>query len=108
MNHTWEISRTSSREVTNANGDSLENAIVKVKWKRVVTDNEGNKADYLGTTFFDLTEQNSSDFIAFSDVTSDTLIGWVQNSITSDELAKIDNTIAAKLLNRDAVETSWS
>ena len=45
---------------------------------------------------------------SFSDVTSDTLIGWIQDSITSDELAKIDNIIAAKLLNRNAVETNWS
>ena len=108
MDYTWEISRSFSRDVTNDYGDSLENSIIKVKWKRIVTDSEGNKADYLGTTFFDLSETTSDSFVDFNSVTKDTLLSWVQNRIDATELNKIDSIIRKKLLDSRSSVQEWS
>lgn len=108
MDYTWTISRIGKRNVTNANGDVLTDAIVMVKWKKSGTDADGNVGTYLGTSTLDLTNTSTGDFVAFDSVTTDDLLSWVQSGISESLMQKIDDMIADQVGNTELNISDWN
>jgi hypothetical protein len=108
MDYTWTISRIGKRNVTNANGDVLTDAIVMVKWKKSGTDADGNVGTYLGTSTLDLTNTSTGDFVAFDSVTTDDLLSWVQSGISESLMQKIDDMIADQVGNVELNISDWN
>ncbi len=90
MNYSWRIKKLGLSDSLNENNVLLENAIVKVQWKRIAEDTDGTSASYLGYTVLDATNVSLSDFIAVNDVTKEQVIAWVENSMAGEEISRID------------------
>ena len=97
MNYSWEIHSTGARSVVNSDGDTLSNAVVEITWSKTGTDDEDVSATYKGTTTVDASNTPSSDFIAFSDLTKEKLIEWVEGALSADDVAQINKVIGIKI-----------
>lgn len=97
MNYTWRIARLGLDDVLNKDSVLLENAIVNVQWKKIAEDTDGITASYVGTTALDVTTHSAADFIALNDVTSEQVISWVQENISSVEMSRIDKQLERKI-----------
>ena len=95
--YTWKVVEIGTKDTVNNNNDVLTDAIVTVTWKKTGTDISDNVATYVGTTELDPTNTAASDFIATDDVTSSTIIDWLEAAITDEQMSKIDAAIARKI-----------
>lgn len=97
MNYNWRITKLGLNDQLNQDGVLLENAIVQVQWKLVAEDVDGIKASYLGNTKLNAANIAAADFVALNDVTPTQVIGWVQNSIASTEMDRINKQLDEKI-----------
>ena len=97
MNYTWQILRLGVQDELNSDGVLLENAIVNIKWKRVATDTDGTVSSYIGNTKLSAASVSADNFVALNNVTNEMAIGWVENSLSTSELNRINNQLNAKI-----------
>jgi len=95
--YVWKIAQVGTRDSDNFEDVTLTDAIVKVVWKKTGTDLNGFSATYVGETELDPTSTSASSFINYSDVTSSDIIDWLEATISTEEMAKIDAVIAKKI-----------
>ena len=108
MDYTWTVSRIGRKDVTNANGDVLTDAIVMVKWKKTGTDADGNVGVYLGTSTLDPVNTSIGDFISLDSGTTDNLLSWVQSGISESFMEKIDAVIADQIVKDELAISDWN
>jgi hypothetical protein len=82
---TWSVSGLKKRDQVNAEGATLEGAIVQTYWKVVGADSDGNEGEFSGATPFTAVNVPAGSFAAFDDLTEDTVLGWIQNVVNSDQ-----------------------
>lgn len=82
---TWSITGLKKRDQVNAEGATLTGAIVQTYWKVVGVDGDGNEGEFSGATPFTAENVPAGSFTAFDDLTENTVIGWVQNVVNSDQ-----------------------
>jgi hypothetical protein len=94
VTYTWLI--TGLR--TKTEGNNLD-AVVQTHWKKIGTDEHGHTASFIGATPFTSVDVPSGEFVAFADLTEETVLGWIQAAINSDPTyrAHIDERIQKKL-----------
>jgi len=97
MTYTWQIVRVGTKDTVNTDNDVLNDAIVEVTWKKTGTDVSDNSAIYLGTTDLDPSSTSAASFIAYDDVTSSNIVDWLEATITTGEMERIDAAIARKI-----------
>ena len=100
LTYTWSIVKVGTKDQVNSSNEVLSDAIVYVQWKKVGTDNLDNSATYVGETELSAESVAASDFTAYNDVTNETIIDWLEATITDAQMAKIDNVIAKKIANQ--------
>ena len=100
LTYTWSIVKVGTRDQVNSSNEVLSDAIVYVQWKKVGTDNLDNRATYVGETELSAENVAASDFTSYDDVTNETIIDWLEATITDAQMTKIDNVIAKKIANQ--------
>lgn len=104
MTYSWTIIKFETRNQTNSLGESLDNAVVTVKWKRDGVDGEGNTASVLGYTVLSAESVAQADFVAFDSLTEELVIGWIENAISADKLTEYDSSIQEKINKLSSTE----
>jgi len=110
MNYSWQIVKFETRDQTNADGVSLTDAVVRVKWKRSGVDSEGNTAKVLGYTSLSAESVAAGDFIPFESLTEEIVTGWLESAIPTSKMAEYDSKIQEKINKKFVTERSvpWS
>lgn len=96
MTYEWQILNITTQDEVNSQGETLADSVVRVKWKKIATDENGNKASYLGYSTFTSENTLASDFIQYADLTEDVVIGWIQNWLTTTNYT-VDESLRLKL-----------
>jgi len=110
MTYTWSIIKLKTRDVVNAEGVTLSDAVVSVQWIKTGVDDDGNGAQVVG--WFEPSADNvgASDFVAFTDLTESAVAAWVEAGIDPDLNEAYNNKILEKIKEQAAVERAvpWS
>lgn len=110
ITYAWEIVSMETKDETNANGDVLQNSVVRVTWKRNGVDADGVSHSFLGNSWFSSVDTSSADFINFFSLTEETVIGWLESKIAAHEVQKIDDIIARRIDKKNSIVRTppWS
>ena len=73
ITYTWEVTSLKTKN----EGDNL-NAVVQTYWKKIGTDENGNQGTFSGATPFTSVDVPAGEFVAFEDLTEETVLGWIQ------------------------------
>lgn len=109
MNYTWQITKLGLKDQLNGDNVLLENAVVRVQWKRTAEDTDGIQASYLGYTDVDAATTAAADFTALNDLTNDQVLGWITDDMSAGKLTKINNQLSDKIERKRLrkVSPSW-
>lgn len=110
MNYSWDIISLATKDQTNSNGDLLENAVVKVQWKRVGTNDDGLSHSWMSYTTLSAEDVAADSFINFFDLTEETVKQWIVDSIRPVDLEIIDQKIVEKFDRKSIITRNppWS
>ena len=99
MNYSWAIQNLVTRNETNSDSAELTDAVVVVHWKRIGINDDGDTASINGYTTLDASSTADDSFVAFADLTEETVVGWLDtvnsSSVIDDYNAKISGKIRA-------------
>lgn len=110
MNYSWHILKLGLQDELNQDNVLLENAIIRVKWKRIAEDTDGTTASYLGSTDLNPSATASADFTALNDVTKAQVVEWLESSLSASGVTRINDKLNTKI-ERSRVNTitpSWN
>ena len=110
MNFSWQIVSLETKDQTNDEGATLQNAVVRVVWKRVGTDSEGVSHTFLGNSWFSAESTAADDFIPYFDLTESNIISWIETKLTAHEVGKIDDIITNRINKKNTIVRTphWS
>lgn len=92
ITYTWKI--TGVKTLTQGkNAD----AVVQTYWKKIGTDEKGNTGEFSGATPFDASNVPADQFVPFSQLTEEIVIGWVQGVVVGSYQQHVDAQIAKAL-----------
>lgn len=97
MTYTWEILKLGHADRENDNGETLSQAVIFVKWRKIATNNDGVKASYVSSTKLSVAGTSAADFVALSDVDKATVVGWIEGKLSEAEIQTINNILAKKI-----------
>jgi hypothetical protein len=83
ITYTWELDRLSKKDV----GD-LSEAVIEIGWKCVGTNEDGITGVFWSTTAFDASSISAENFTAYTDLTKEQVLGWVQTRVEADSAFK--------------------
>lgn len=110
MTYSWLIQKLVTRTETSSDSAELSDAVVIVHWKRIGVNSDGDSATINGYTTLSTGEVAASDFVAFNDLTEETVIGWLNtansSSVIDDYNSKISNKLRA--VDETTRATPWS
>lgn len=109
MNYSWRITKLGLSDELNVDDVLLENAIVRVQWKRIAEDTDGTIASYLGNTYLDVTSDSADDFIALNDVNKTICVGWIEEDLGDAGIALVNSRLDAKIekIRKNTISPSW-
>lgn len=78
LTYTYKITGLRKRNQVNADGDTLEGAVIQTYWECHGTDENGNTAHFTGAN--PLTAENvpAGEFRPFEELTEEVVIGWIK------------------------------
>lgn len=82
--YTWEVTGLRVRNQVNTDGDTLTDAVVQTFWKLEGTDANGYTAIHQGATPFTAENVPAGEFVSFSSLTEETVLGWIQDFVNND------------------------
>jgi hypothetical protein len=77
INYTWKIT-----SLKKANSNDLSNVIIGTRWECTGTDEDGVTGTFVGATPFSVNSVTSENFIEYSSLTEDTVLGWIKNHVS--------------------------
>lgn len=83
--YVWEVTSLRKRDQQNSEGATLSGAVVQTYWKVTGTDGSGNTGEFSGATPFDASNVPAGSFVAFEDLTENTVLGWIQAVVNADQ-----------------------
>ena len=83
--YVWEVTSLRKRDQQNSEGATLSGAVVQTYWKVTGTDGSGNTGEFSGATPFDASSVPAGSFVAFEDLTENTVLGWIQAVVNADQ-----------------------
>ena len=83
--YVWEVTSLRKRDAVNSEGATLSGAVVQTYWKVTGTDGSGNTGEFSGATPFDASNVPAGSFVAFEDLTENTVLGWIQAVVNADQ-----------------------
>lgn len=106
--YNWSVTSLKVKDEVNADGETLQNAVVQTYWKVVGTDGNGNSGEFSGATPFSAANVPAGSFVAFADLTEETVLNWIKNVVNGDASYKahIDGQIQKRIDAEVSVEKS--
>ena len=108
MTYEWEIVEVGVKDSVNNDNEVLNEAIVEVTWKKTGTDLSNNSAEYLGRTVLDPSATSAASFVAYDEVTSSTIIDWLESTITAEAMQKIDAVIEKSIADSTITKRAFN
>jgi hypothetical protein len=84
----WSVTSLKVRDEVNEEGETLTNAVVQTYWKLEGTDENGNTGEFSGATPFTAKNVPAGSFVAFAELTEETVLGWIKNVVNGDQSYK--------------------
>jgi hypothetical protein len=81
LTYTWKVTGIKTRDEVNAEGETLQNAVVQTYWQKIGIDAEGNEGTFSGATPFTAKDVPSGEFVPLAELTEETVIGWIQDVV---------------------------
>ena len=81
----WEVTSLKRKDEVNSEGATLSGAVTQTFWKVTGTDANGNSGEFSGATPFTAANVPAGSFVAFDDLTEETVLGWIQDVVNNDE-----------------------
>jgi hypothetical protein len=82
---TWEVTGLKKKDQVNSEGATLQGAVVQTYWKVTGTDGSGNTGEFAGATPFSAENVPAGSFVDFSDLTEETVLGWIKAVVNGDQ-----------------------
>ena len=92
MNYTWKLDRIKRKTTSD-----VTNAIVQTYWTKTGIDDDGNEGYFKGATPFPLETVDSENFVAYEDLTSEIILGWIQSVVVGDYEKHVNTKIASTI-----------
>lgn len=92
ITYTWAVT---SLKIKNE-GD-LEKCVVQTYWKKTGTDDNGVVGEFSGATPFTTVGSDPSTFVAFDDLTEETVLGWIQSVVVGDYETHVNEQIQKQI-----------
>lgn len=82
------------------NTPDLDNVIVQVLWNKIGVDANGNSGVYLGVTPFDLSTVDPNNFVSYSDLTEEIVLGWVKSIVVDGYEENVNSAIEKQIQDK--------
>lgn len=105
MDYTWKIIKLVSQDEVNNDGVTLEDSVTRVVWQKIATDTDGTVASYKGVTDFTSKSTAQADFVALSSLNKETVVGWIQNALSTSDSNAINKILQTKV-EKNRAQTS--
>lgn len=92
MEYTWKIKKIIKKDF-----DNSKDVVSKIYWEKIGTDESGNSASYRNTTTFNLDLVDFNKLIDYQSLTEEIVIGWIQSTLSSTQIDRINKKIEQKL-----------
>lgn len=83
MAYTYEWKLTGLKK--QSKGD-VTDAIVQTYWKVIATDEDGDTGEFVGATPFPITSVNPDNFIDYTQLTEEQVIGWIKDYVSGSNV----------------------
>lgn len=90
ITYTWEVTSLN----TKTEGDNSD-AVVQTFWKKIGTDENGNRGIFNGATPF--SSVNTDDFVAFADLTEEIVLKWIQAKVVGEYEKHVNGSIQKQI-----------
>lgn len=94
MNYEWKIAELYAKD-EQVNDVVLKDVVVKVKWVKIGTDENGNVGKFFGTST--LTISDTTSFVEFNSLTQYQVVSWIESLITVEEAEQINKAIQEEI-----------
>jgi hypothetical protein len=84
LTYTWKVKGLRKQDQVNSEGATLSGAVVQTYWECEGTDENGNTSVFSGATPFSAENVPAGTFVAFEDLTEETVLGWIRNVVEGD------------------------
>jgi hypothetical protein len=92
MTYTWKIT-----EVKTADTENVTDAVVQTYWEKIGTDENGNEGVFSGATPFPQSSINPENFVPYTELTEEIVLGWIQNVVVGDYEEHVNNQIQKQI-----------
>ena len=103
MDFVWQVVSFDTKDETNFEGDLLESAVSCITWKRSCTSDSGSTVAYLGKTNVSAFNDSLTDYVAYESITPTIALDWVLNTLTEEDIARIDEVLIVKINRTELV-----
>lgn len=77
MTYTWKITGVKTADTENAT-----DVVIQTYWEKIGTDENQNQGRFTGATPFPKPLTNSENFIPYTELTEEIVLGWIKNAVT--------------------------
>jgi len=92
MTYTWKIT-----EVKTVDTENVTDAVIQTYWQKIGTDENGNEGIFTGATPFPQSSINSENFIPYTELTEEIVLGWIQNVVVGSYEQHVNNEIQKQI-----------
>jgi len=98
VSYSWKITQLTKK----ASLSDLENVVVHCRWElKGIESTTGTSGTFSGATPLELDSSSSGSFVAFEDLTSDIVIGWLENIVVDNYWDHVTGVIADQIADVD-------
>jgi hypothetical protein len=98
VSYSWKITQLTKK----ASVSDLDNVVVHCRWELKGTESTtGTAGTFSGATPLELDPENTGSFVAYEDLTSEIIIGWLENIVVDTYWDHVTGVIAEQIGNTD-------
>lgn len=101
----WKVTSLKVKNEVNVNNEELPNAVVQTYWEVSGTNADGVTGTFSGATPFTAKKVPSGEFVAFEELTEETVLSWIQADVNNNPVYKkhIDEQIQRMIDDKNQV-----
>lgn len=101
VSYSWKITQLTKKPSVS----DLDNVVVHCRWELTGTESTtGTTGTFNGATPLELDPDNTGSFVAYEDLTSDIIVGWLENIVVDTYWDHVTEVIAEQIAKTDDPE----
>lgn len=92
LTYTWKL-----KSLKKTSTGDYENLIVGTQWECTGTDADGNEGTFFGATPFKAEDVESESFVAYNDLTEETVLSWIKSIVVGGYKQHVDEQIQKQI-----------